>query len=51
MLAVDSLLWMLYEINLSWYPVLSKLSSYKYEHWRLFVDFMYKNYYILANVC
>jgi len=33
-----------YGINHSWYPILSKLRSYKCEHWRLFVDFPYKNY-------
>ena len=29
-------------INLCWYPVLSILASYKYEHFRLFVDFPYQ---------
>jgi len=31
-----------YGINLCWYPVLSILASYKYEHFRLFVDFPYQ---------
>jgi len=26
-----------YGINLSWYPVLSKFSSYTCKHWRLFM--------------
>jgi len=34
-----------YGINVSWYPVLSKLASYKCEHWRLFIDFLYDKYY------
>ena len=29
-------------INLSWYPVLSKLASHKCENWRIFVDFLYQ---------
>jgi len=31
-----------YEINLSWYPVSSKLASYICEHYRLFADSLYK---------
>jgi len=39
-------------INLSRYPVLPKLASYKmYEHWRLFADFLYKKMSILVNIC
>jgi len=39
------------EIYLVWYPFLSKLASYKYVHWRLFVDFLCKKILILANIC
>jgi len=35
----------LLRINLSWYHVLSKFSSYIYEHWRLFVDLSTKSYW------
>ena len=32
-----------YKINLSWYPVSSKLVSYTCEHWRRIVYYMYQN--------
>jgi len=41
---------LLLRINLSWYLVSSKFSSYICEHWRLFVDCLYQKLLILTNI-
>jgi len=40
-----------YKINLTWYPVSSKLVSYTCEHWRLIVYYLYQKLWILISIC
>jgi len=40
-----------YEINVSWYPVSSKLTNYVCEHCRLFEDFFYQKLLALSHIC
>jgi len=40
-----------YEINVSWYPVSSKLTNYVCEHCRLFEDYSYPKLLTLAHIC
>ena len=40
-----------YEINVSWYPVSSKLTSDVCEHCRLFEDSSYQKILTLAHIC